>query len=126
MSIIGTRLRIDYADQNESFAPHLPRTGTVEAEVTVEGQARKWFLFALDEPFEFQFGHSPLAPQILLNVSEFLVQSRWVGHEIGEAEPASVFIMLVREPLPPNASVVDTSFLLPIAWGTSYTEPRKA
>ena len=46
------RLRIEYFDQNESFAPFLPRAGRVVAELSSTDGATDWFLLKLDEPFE--------------------------------------------------------------------------
>ena len=34
--LIGTELTVGYADQNESFASYLPRTGTVMRQITLD------------------------------------------------------------------------------------------
>jgi hypothetical protein len=48
------RLRVEYADQNESFASYLPRTGQTVRSFTSDKGTVGWLLLRLDEPFEYQ------------------------------------------------------------------------
>lgn len=80
------RLRLEYFDQNEDFALLLPRDGSVERFVT-SVHDDSWVLFHLDSRIEYE-GQS---------YSHLLLRSRWVGQKIGDAEPTSVFILLVDD-----------------------------
>jgi hypothetical protein len=80
------RVRLDYFDQNESFAALLPREGTIERFLS-SADGGKWALFRLDAPAEYE-GKS---------YDYFLLRSRWAGYEIGGPAPASVFILLVDD-----------------------------
>jgi hypothetical protein len=80
------RILLEYADQNDRFAAVLPRAGTVERGVTSR-DGSKWVVFRLDLPvgFEGQVYH------------RFLLKSRWIGYEITDPRPTSVFILLVGD-----------------------------
>ena len=80
------RARLDYFDQNESFAALLPREGTIERFLS-SADGGKWGLFHLDAPAEYE-GKS---------YDYFLLRSRWAGYEIGGADATSVFILLVDD-----------------------------
>ena len=54
--LIGSDLKVGYADQNESFAAYLPRTGTVVRQITLEDWGGDWLVLQLHEPFEYQLG----------------------------------------------------------------------
>lgn len=80
------RARLDYFDQNESFAALLPREGTIERFLS-SADGGKWGLFHLDAPADYE-GKS---------YEYFLLRSRWAGHEICGADATSVFILLVDD-----------------------------
>ena len=80
------RLRLEYFDHNEEFARLLPRDGMIERFVS-SADDNPWALFRVDTPVEYD-GRS---------YDYFLLRSRLVGHEIGDAEPTSVFILLVDD-----------------------------
>ncbi len=80
------RLRLEYFDQNESFAPLLPRMGSVERFVQSR-DSRRWVLLRFDEALEYKN----------CNYARCLLQSRWKGYEIAGEEMTSVFILLVGD-----------------------------
>jgi hypothetical protein len=80
------RVRLDYFDQNETFAALLPREGTIERFLS-SADGGKWALFHLDAPAEYE-GKS---------YDYFLLRSRWAGYDIGGPAATSVFILLVDE-----------------------------
>lgn len=78
------RLKLEYLDQNEAFAQVLPQRGVVARWVS-SAEGSKWALLRLDAPVEYR-GRA---------YEYFLLRSRWQGHELGAAEPMSVFVLLV-------------------------------
>lgn len=103
------RLRIEYFDQNETFAPLLPREGLVESVPECSDSTHKWHLLRLDAPVVYEG----------TEYSHFLVASRWRGHEIGGDKPPSVFILLV-----PAGHGVSAGFshkqYSHVAWGVAH------
>ena len=103
------RLRIEYLDQNESFAAQLPREGVVVAQPTSSDSELSWYLVRLDAPVTYQQAA----------YTHLLLASRWKGHPLGAPEPTSVFILLV----PQSEAMVANGFshkrYLHVAWGTS-------
>src|SRR2546426_9672707 len=122
------RLRIEYFDQNESFAPFLPRAGRVVAELSSTDGATDWFLLKLDEPFEYQItsGAPPGSGWRLARVSHFLIRSRWQDHKVGDVAPTSVFVLIVDEESVPSASTVSVEGYEHVAWGMCHVEPDGA
>jgi hypothetical protein len=88
------RLRIEYFDQNESFAASLPREGIVEDELQFTDSRGPWFLVKLDEPLSYQGSR----------YSNLLLMSRWDGMPIGAKEPTSAFVLLVPQGVVPSPS----------------------
>jgi hypothetical protein len=103
------RLRIEYADHNESFARCLPREGVVESTPSCSDSAHKWLLLRLDVTLNYEGSL----------YSHFLLASRWQGRDIGGTEPTSVFVLLV-----PEGQAVSNGFsykqYLHVAWGMAY------
>jgi hypothetical protein len=119
-AVIGMRLRIEYADQNESFAPFLPRTGTIIRRCVTTAGDENWFHLLLDAGFKFQAQLENPFRFRLIDCTEFLIQSRHLGKDIGQAEPTHVFIVLVSS----EQRVVDPIDLHEFyhaAWGISHT-----
>ena len=110
-----TRVRIEYFDQNEAFAPNLPRTGRVTRKTRSE-HVDNWHLVELDKPVAFEN----------LETTWLLIRSRWQGHEIGEAEPTSVFLLLVKPSQLPLAEPIQPDEYLHVAWGMCHTEQDAA
>jgi hypothetical protein len=76
-SLIGARLKIEYDDQNESFAPLLPRRGVIMRQLRAEQDVDDWFLIKLDIPFDYQIKNPASSAFTLLHCENILVRSRW-------------------------------------------------
>jgi hypothetical protein len=118
------RLRIEYADQNDAFARFLPRAGRVLSQLSTTDGIADWFLVELDEPFDYQLarGAFPGRGWRVARITHFLVRSRWLGHKIGDADPPSVFIVIVEEGAAPLASPIALDKYLHVAWGMCHVE----
>ena len=116
------RVRIEYADQNESFRKMLPRCGTIVRTLRETSTGKEWSLLRLDEPFDWQHKIGEPYQFRLLKVDHLLVASRWLGVNIGGPEPAAVFIALVDEGFVPTGEALDIRQYVWIAWGMCHTE----
>ena len=121
-SILGTRVRLEYFDQNESFASVLPRQGVIARQLRAAQGVDDWFAVDLDEPFDYQIKFGEPFRFRLLHCECVLVRSRWQGYRIGEVEPTSVFILLI----PDRALLMEEPIRLEdfhhVAWGMCHTE----
>jgi hypothetical protein len=113
--LIGSDLKVGYADQNESFAAYLPRTGTVVRQITLEDWGGDWLVLQLHEPFEYQLG-SLDAGFRGTTVTRFLVRSRWAGHVIG-AQQTSVFLLLDFDQMLDTREQFRSADFLHVCWG---------
>jgi len=104
------RLRIEYFDQNESFAALLPREGVVVSNPRCADSPLAWHLLRLDVPLSYDGAE----------YSHFLIASRWEGQPIGEDTATSVLILLV----PSVAAAVSDGFsrkqFAHVAWGMAH------
>jgi hypothetical protein len=104
----GTRIRLEYFDQNEPFAACMPRTGTLVRRLAVGGWAGKSHVLELDEPFEYEgCWHERV-----------LIRSRWQQYRVGGREPTSVFILLI-----PDAAALERprpEDFAHVAWGIAH------
>lgn len=105
------RLRIEYGDQNESFASCLPRDGTVMRQLAIADWGNDWHLVALDKPFVYGS----------VEHKEILVRSRWQGHTLGDAEPTAVFIFLIPNPVVLRKPLPRADEFEHVAWGMATT-----
>ncbi|MBI3923609.1 MAG: hypothetical protein HY318_19475 [Armatimonadetes bacterium] len=121
-SIIGTRVRVEYFDQNENFAPLLPRSGTVTRQLGTERGIDDWFVVELDKPFEYQMKIGEPFSFRLLRCERFIVRSRWQGYRVGEAEPTSVFILLILDEALLTGDFIHVEDFHHVAWGMCHTE----
>ena len=117
------RLRVEYFDQNESFAAYLPRVGQTTRSFVSDDGASGWFLFELDEPFEYQLKVNEAFRFREIVVTHFLLRSRWEGHDVGAIEPTAVFVLLVEEGALPVKEPIHVEDYVHIAWGTCTREP---
>ena len=100
------RLRLEYFDQNETFAKLLPQEGRVDRVVSSrEGQ--RWVLFQFDRSVTYE-GR---------NYDHVLLRSRWSGQELSEQESTSVFIVLVEDLARVTDGLAIDAFSH-VAWGT--------
>lgn len=116
------RLRIEYADQNEEFARYLPRVGAVEREFRDAKERGSWFLVRLEEPFEYQLKIGEPLRYRLIQVDAFLIRSRWEGHEVGDSNGVSVFVLLGERDRHPVDEEIDPHNFVHIAWGMCRPE----
>jgi len=103
------RLRIEYFDQNESFAAQLPREGVVVAQPRSGDSELSWHLLHLDTPVTYE--HAVY--------THVLLASRWASHPLGGSEPTSVFILLVPQSQAMVADGFSHKRYLHVAWGMS-------
>ena len=118
MSKAPMRLRVSYADQNESFAQHLPRTGTVQREMRDSEGGDPWLLLVLDQPFDLQVKIGEPFQFRLAHIDAFLVRSRWQGYDVGDRDDVSVHILVVERGKHPAGTEFDVHNFMHIAWGT--------
>ncbi len=123
---MGVRIKIEYDDQNEAFSQLLPRTGTVLRRVKVRSDGGMWSLIRLDEPFQYRWYASGLLPVHLFNCNRLLIRSRWAGHDIGESEPVSVFILLAFDDRAFDEDEIDLEKCHHVAWGLCSCEGEVA
>jgi hypothetical protein len=116
------RVRIEYADQNDSFKQMLPRRGTIVGDLREVHSQRPLTLVKLDEPFEWQQKVGEPFKFRAMRVDHFLISPRWKGFQIPGSEPASVFVHLVETDQVPTSETVDINNYVLIAWGMCYTE----
>lgn len=117
--MIGTKILVEYYDQNESFAGFLPRTGRIEKTYKCES-ANTWCLLQLDDPFDYQLRLDEFEYGLIHN-THFLIRSRWQEHELGGADPTSVFILLIPDRLSVEEGFFETKKCRHVAWGMAHT-----
>lgn len=117
------RLRIEYLDQNEAFAPYLPREGVVSRELRDRSGVGPWFLVNLEEPLDYQLKVGEPFQFRLAHVNAFLIRSRWEGSEVGDPDGTSIFILLVEEGRHPATDIIDAKSYVHIAWGMCRPAP---
>jgi hypothetical protein len=116
------RVRIEYADQNDTFRAVLPRTGTIRRTLREASSGRSFSLVALDVPFEWQEKIGEPYQFRLMKVDHLLVSPRWKDTDVGGNTPAAVFVYLVESDRVPQSDIVDIRKYVHIAWGMSHTE----
>ena len=116
------RVRVEYYDQNEAFAPFLPRSGSLVRQCADVHGNQDWFLLELDEPFDYQLKVGEPFRFRLVHVGHFLLRSRWAGYAVGAPEPTAVFVLLVDESQAEVPDPLDPASYVHIAWGTCVAE----
>jgi hypothetical protein len=111
------RLRVEYFDQNEEFAPYLPRVGVVSRVFKDSSGVGEWLLLDLEEPLEYQLKVGEPFQFRLARVDAFLIRSRWQDKEVGDSDGTSVFILLVEEGRHPVNGEINPESYVRIAWG---------
>ena len=114
---MNLKIRIDYDDQNESFAKFLPRNSQIIQQLTDEYGNNDWFLVKLDEPFEYQLKIGDNFQFRLINCDKFLIRSRWKNQRVDSEEGTSVFIMLIPDELKLLNIPIRMDDYVHIAWG---------
>jgi len=119
--IIGTKISIEYFDQNEEFANILPRSGLITQKLKSSDSIDNWFVIDLDEPFEYQMKIGEPFQFKLLHCNKLLIRSRWEGKEIGGNEDTSIFIFLITDETLLDNGIINIDNFYHIAWGMSKT-----
>ena len=117
------RLRVEYSDQNKSFAAYLPRVGQTTRSFVSDDGTSGWFLLELDEPFEYQLKVGEAFRFREIVVTHFLIRSRWQGHDVGAREPTPVFVLLVEKGALPLKEPIHVQHYVQAAWGMCTREP---
>ena len=117
------RIRLDYFDQNDDFASCLPRTGRVVARLSATGGVTDWHLVLLDQAISYRIGFPEPPPHRFIETHWVLIRSRWQGRPIGEAEPVSVFLLLVQASQLPLPGPIDVQNYYHAAWAMCHTLP---
>ena len=115
-AVTTRRVTLSYSDQNESFAPFLPRDGTIRGPFTDTSGSSGWALVELDDPFSYQVKLGGPARFRGATVGHLLIRSRWDGYGLAGREPTSVFILLVEDSQLPLPNPFDVSGYIHAAW----------
>ena len=111
------RVAIEYADQNESFSPLLPRAGTVVRHLSDKLGNAGWLLVDLDDPFDYQVKVGEPFRFRGTTVTHFLVRSREQGANAGGSETVSVFVLLVEQNMLPIERQIEPRDYIHACWG---------
>lgn len=114
--LIGVRVRIDYDDQNESFATRLPALGTVTARCTSTTGPDDWYLVELEKPLDYQHQIGPHFQFKRLDISRVLVRSRWLGEPLSPTTSSSVFLLLVSDDQAVDPKYLNVDDYIFICW----------
>ena len=119
MTPIGLKLSVGYFDQNESYKQHLPRSGSITRQIGLDDWGDDWFVFALDEPFEYQHKIEEPSRFKAVQVDHFLIRSRWDGHPIGGPDQTALFILLDPENRVQQQERFSSKDFIHICWGVT-------
>ena len=107
------RVRIEYGDQNESFAGCLPREGTVvSAFRSTTGD--EWHQVSLDVPVDYQLKGPSGFRRVFTD--QVLVRPRVVGDRIGSSRPAQIDLYLAEDSQLPLATPLKIEEYVPACW----------
>lgn len=121
MTPIGLRLRVDYSDQGESFKDYLPRSGSIIRQVSIQDWVGDWFVFALDEPFEYQIKTDQPFVFKVAEIDHFLIRSRWHGRPISGSEQNALDILLDPKNCVDNQERLSSADFIQACWGITST-----
>ena len=115
MEPLGLHGTVEYGDQHDSFGRLLPRKGVITRQIELADSALHWYVFALDEPFDWEGQH----------VEHFIIAARWIGHSIGGPEFTSLFVLLDPQHRVETAKRFRMNDFLQICWAQLVCEPVK-
>ena len=110
------RARLEYEDQNEDFACHLPVTGRLSRQVP-GSDGRQWWIMTLDAPLEYQHKVGEPFQYRLVRTTELVLGNRWPDQVIGERAPAPVHILVPLEAAATRGDSVRLDAFAQVAWG---------
>lgn len=119
---IGLRVKVEPFDSQPTY---LPVSGTITRRVTAVTGETNWFVFTPDEPIDYQ-QKVPPGPLNFRRIvcPHILIRSRWAGHEIGDEDPTSVFVLLPPDQALLDHEPIDPKDCLFDAWGMCSNEGR--
>ena len=80
-----------------------------------------WCLVELDKPIQYELrGSQPVAVR-WVETRHLLIRSRWHGHEVGEPDPTSVFLLVVEQSALPLTEPIVVEQFAHVAWGMAHT-----
>jgi hypothetical protein len=120
-SPVGKHVKIEYHDQNDNFAFILPRYGVITRKISAEHNIHDWFVVKLEKPFDYRIRTTDAIYFDLLHCEKILIRSRWKKHQIGDQNPTSVFILLIRDENLLNSEPIKVEMFCHVAWGMCHT-----
>jgi len=114
--MIGHRVRIEYHDQNDSFAKLLPIEGTVSRRCSTMNGIDDWYLVDLDRPIAYQEQIGAHFQFRLTNAARVLIRSRWQDVPIALGAAPSVFLRLVPEGRAVSLDSIDVESYPFVCW----------
>jgi hypothetical protein len=120
---IGDRVRLEYDDQNDSFARHLPIEGRISRRCTASAGPDDWLLVDLDEPIDYEREVEPGSQLQRLIVPRVLIRSRWPDMPIGPGASPSVFLLLVERSQEASESGLVIDDFLHACWARCHVLP---
>jgi hypothetical protein len=106
---IGRRVRLEYEDQNESFARHLPVEGTIAGRCIASPGSEDWLVVELDAAIDYQHDTGVGSQPRSLAVARVLIRSRWASMPVAPGASTSVFLLLVEpsQEVPESGLIID-------------------
>ena len=89
--MIGSRVELEYFDQNEGMSALFPREGTITSEFVAPSSADRWYVVSLDDPAELQQQIAGQQRYVLRTYREFLIRPRCLDAGLSRV-PVSVFV----------------------------------
>ena len=93
---IGQKVILKYADQNDSIAKELPRTGVIKEKIRIE-KTDDNFVIKLDKPINFEND----------DFNEVVIRHRHVGQYIGSTKEIDVHLLIPRDSLAKDKYLID-------------------
>jgi hypothetical protein len=109
--IFGTRLIVEYADQNEDFRALLPQAGIIHRRIKIKHS--DFFVLKLEKPLHYEGMEFP----------EFIIKARNFGEQLGVKDESPIHILLpIAPPLPEKVNYEVEEFEQ-VAWGILKRSP---
>ncbi len=86
--LIGTRIRLEDYDFKTEIRTMFPREGRIVRQLEALNGVKDWYLLELDQPFDYRGTQH----------AQVLIRTRRTDTRLGEEEPTSVFMLLIRDP----------------------------
>jgi hypothetical protein len=118
--VVGSRVRLEYFDQNEAFASYLPVSGRVSKRCVTADGPDDWYLVELDEPLDYQLKVGPKSQFRRIIVPRVLIRSRLHGEPISRETSPSVFLLLVGDGQDVPAQGVSVEDYIHVCWARCY------